>query len=216
MRPTRSVHDLEAAMTHVADTIPYPWPYDGGAGLAPARTALVVTGAQRRWIALDHDGALTRIVGCADALRPLGVAVVFVTHVRSGHARRPGADLPLATDTDAVLAVRAAEGDLVVDTPAHDGFLSGRLDHELRARRRDHLLFAGFGAEVLLDSTLRSANDRGYECLTLADAAVPFDPETGARALASITMSGGIFGAVGTTGAVLAAFGVTAPEEVPR
>ena len=203
-------------MTHVADTIPYPWPYDGTAGLAPSRTALVVTGAQARWTALDHDGALARIVGCADALRTLGVAVVFVTHARSAHARRPGADLPLATDPDASLAVQPADDDLVVDTPAHDGFLSGRLDHELRARGRDHLLFAGFGAEVLLDSTLRSANDRGYECLTLADAAVPFDPLTGARALDSITMSGGIFGAVGTTGAVLAAFSVTAPEEVPR
>jgi nicotinamidase-related amidase len=203
-------------MTHVADTIPYPWPYDGEAGLDPSRTALVVTGAQERWTALDTDGALARIVGCAGVLRSLGVTIVFVTHARSPHARRPGTDLPLATDADATLAVRIEPGDLVVDTPAHDGFLSGRLDHELRARSRDHLLFAGFGAEVLLDSTLRSANDRGYECLTLADAAVPFDSETGARALNSITMSGGIFGAVGTTRAVLAAFGVTASEEVSR
>ena len=203
-------------MTHVADTIPYPWPYDGAAGLEPSRTALVVTGVQERGTALDTDGALARIVTFAEALRPLGVTIVFLTHARSPHARRPGADLPLATDPDAALAVRVEVGDVVVDTPAHDGFLSGRLDHELRARGRDHLLFAGFGAEVLLDSTLRSANDRGYECLTLSDAAVPFDPETGARALNSITMSGGIFGAVGTTRAVLAAFGVAAPEEVSR
>ncbi len=72
------------------------------------------------------------------------------------------------------------------------------------------MLLAGFASELLLDSTLRSANDRGYECLTLSDAVAPFDPDVGERALASITMSGGIFGAVGTTAAVLDALCVPA------
>ncbi len=201
-------------MDHVADTIPYPWPYDGAAGLAPARTALVVTGAQRRFSILDHDGALDDIVELADALRRRGVLIVFVRHVRATHARRRGAVLPEGADPDAELNVRPTDADLVVETPAHDGFLSGRLDHELRTRRLDHLLFAGIGAEVMLDSTLRSANDRGYECLTIADATVPFDAATGIRALSSITMSGGIFGAVGTTHAVLTAYGAIEPEEI--
>ena len=53
--------------------------------------------------------------------------------------------------------------------------------------------------------TVRSANDRGYECLTLSDATAPLDGATGARELHSVTMSGGIFGAVGTSDGLLAA-----------
>ena len=51
-------------------------------------------------------------------------------------------------------------------------------------------------------STLATGNDRGYECLALADASAAHDPAVGARALNSITMSGGIFAAVGTTTAL--------------
>jgi nicotinamidase-related amidase len=54
-------------------------------------------------------------------------------------------------------------------------------------------------------STLRSANDRGYECLTIADACLAADTETQRGAISSIEMSGGIFGAVGSTDAVIAA-----------
>jgi nicotinamidase-related amidase len=198
-------------MAHVADTIPYPWPYDGT--VDPSHLALIVTGAQARWSALD-DGTLAVIGQLADTLRVLDVLVVHVRHARPGQAGRPGRDLPERGEPDWELALPTARGDLVIDTPAHDAFLSGWLDVELRARRRTHLLLTGLGAEVMADSTLRSANDRGYECLTLVDATVPFDPVTGARALASITMSGGIFGAVGSTAAVLAALGAPAAEEI--
>jgi Isochorismatase family len=64
-------------------------------------------------------------------------------------------------------------------------------------------LMAGFGAEVTVDCTLRTANDQGYECLVLVDAYAPFDRSTGDHALSSVTMSGGIFGALGTTTALL-------------
>jgi nicotinamidase-related amidase len=112
------------------------------------------------------------------------------------------------------LASEPEPDDVVVDTHTHYGFLGSRLEVELRARRRDHLLIAGFGAETLVGSTLRSANDRGFECLTLADAAFPLDAHTGERELASITMSGGIFGAVGSTRAVVVAYGASLEEEV--
>jgi nicotinamidase-related amidase len=197
----------------VADTIPYPWPYDGPDGLVPARCALVVVGVQRHWSWLDAEASVDRITEFADTLRARGVQVVFLRHGRLPSARRPGADLPLAGTADAALVVEPHEDDLVIDASTHDGFLATTLDAELRARGRDHLLFAGFAAETVLDSTLRSANDRGYECLTLRDAAVPFDRTTGTRALASITMSGGIFGAVGSTVAVVAALGDTVQEE---
>jgi nicotinamidase-related amidase len=200
-------------MSHVEDTIPYPWPFDGAAGLVPERTALVVCGLQQQWAA-PADDAAAALTDVADALRRLGVQVVFVRHARMVHAARPGPDLPALGSPAAALATVPKAGDVVIDTHAHDGFLGSRLDAELVARGRDHLLFAGFGSETLVDSTLRSANDRGFECLTLRDSVMPFHPDTGARALSSITMSGGIFGAVGSTRAVLAAYGVPVEEEV--
>jgi nicotinamidase-related amidase len=200
-------------MTHVEDTIPYPWPFDGGPGLAPERTALVVCGLQQQWAAAN-DPAAAALVHLADALRRRGVLVVFVRHARVSQAARPGTDLPAIGSSGAPLATVPGAGDVVVDTHTHDGFLGSRMEAELRAHGRDHLLFAGFAAETLVDSTLRSANDRGFECLTLEDATIPFDPGTGARALVSITMSGGIFGAIGSTRAVVAAYGASEEEEL--
>jgi nicotinamidase-related amidase len=50
---------------------------------------------------------------------------------------------------------------------------------------------------------MRAANDRGYECLLVEDAVCSYDEDLTAAALSSIQMSGGIFGAVGTTDAVI-------------
>jgi nicotinamidase-related amidase len=199
----------------VAETIPYPWPYDDDAGLVPSRCALVIVGLQERWRALDTDSAVERIVELARVLRTRGVLVVHVRHARLPWRRRPGADLPDVGDPGVAPLLAPAAPDLVVDASTHDGFLDTTLDAQLRAHGRDHLVLVVFAAETLLDSTLRSANDRGYECLTVRDLAIPFDPATGERALASITMSGGIFGAIGSTDAVVAALGVPQEEHTP-
>ena len=196
----------------VADTIPYPWPYDDDAGLAPSRCALVIVGLQERWRALDTNAAVERITELAQILRTRGVLVVHVRHARLPWRRRPGRDLPTLGDPDVAPLLAPAAVDVVVEASTHDGFLDTTLDAQLRAHGRDHLVLVGLAAETLVDSTLRSANDRGYECLTVRDLAIPFDPATGERALASITMSGGIFGAVGSTDAVVAALGVTQEE----
>jgi biuret amidohydrolase len=191
---------------HVVDTIPYPWPYDGADGLAPEGLALVVAGAQQHWAGTgDTTAVLERIDALSGSLRALGVLIVFIRHARPEHPRRARTDLPARTDSGWLFALVPHDEDLVVDASACDGFFSDLLDLELRSRGRDHLLLAGLAAEVLVDSTLRSANDRGYECLTLRDAVGPLQPDTGERVLASVTMSGGIFGAVGTSDAVFAA-----------
>jgi nicotinamidase-related amidase len=196
-------------MLPVAGTVPYPWPYDAEHGVDPARFALVVTGAQKRWAPLATASVVANVDAIATLMRDIGGFVVFVRHGRPAHAR-PDAELPETGSADWELVSTPRAGDVVVDVAAHDAFLTGSLDLELRARGCDHLLLAGYASEMLLDSTLRSANDRGYECLTISDAVGPFEPGVAQRALASITMSGGIFGAVGTTPAVLDALCVTA------
>ena len=92
---------------------------------------------------------------------------------------------------------------MVVDCVGMSGFSGSALDVELRRRGIDRLAIGGLGLESAVYSTLGAANDRGYECLALTDAVAFHDSSVGRRALASITMSGGIFGALGTTTALL-------------
>jgi nicotinamidase-related amidase len=92
----------------------------------------------------------------------------------------------------------AWSADAVVEPFGWDGFHGTPLDAQLRAAGREHLLFAGWWLETAVHSTMRSANDRGYECLLATDLVVGLDPTTTAGAISSIHMSGGIFGATGS------------------
>jgi nicotinamidase-related amidase len=189
----------------VEGTEPYPWPYDGR--LDPRRLALLVLGAQWAWRDRSQraDEVTATVEGLAAGLRAAGALVVLVRHhrspLRAGAGVRP--DLPPARGSPAAaLALDVAMADCVVDAGGNNAFFASELDGVLRAAGRDQLCLAGFGAEATVDSTIRSANDRGYECLLLTDAVAPFDDATGARAISSVTMSGGIFGAIGTSRAV--------------
>lgn len=191
----------------VADTDPYPWPWNGV--LDPTRLCLVVAGAQRVHAAASptaHDVAEV-IDAVALAVRRSGGTVCHLRHtaptsVGTGR-RRPL--LPELGEEGWAPVLRPSHDDLVVTATGHDGFCGSGLDLELRARGIELVVAVGMAAEVAVSCTVRSANDRGYECLTLSDAVAPLDPATGARELHSITMSGGIFGAVGTSEALLSA-----------
>lgn len=169
---------------HVADTDPYPWPYDGR--LAGDHVAVVLAGWDESWRdrSIDPAAAHASCTSLAIAASAGGALVVGVAH--RGAARLP---LPVSAEWSHADGI--------------DGFHGSRLDGLLRRARRSHLLLAGFGLEGPVHSTLRSANDRGYECLLVVDAAAPLTHELPAAAAKTVTMSGGIFGAVGTTSAVL-------------
>ena len=173
---------------HLSGTQPYPWPYDGI--LDPARLALVVAGGQAWWAArtVDPEEVLATLRIAAKVVREAGGVVVVLRHA----LRHP---------TGEPVFVPAAD-DVVVDCAGMSGFSAGGLDGELRRRGIDRLAVGGLGMETAVYSTLGAANDRGYECLALADASAFHDADVGPRALASITMSGGIFAAVGTTTAL--------------
>lgn len=194
-------------MSHVADTTPYAWPYDGV--IDPARTALVVTGCDARWTAAvtDADAVVSTIAVLRRSLSPLGVLTVLVGHT-APDARRGPPEGPPASPL--ITVPRPVGDDVALMAAGIDGFYGSALDAVLTRAHRTHLLVAGFGFETTVHSTLRRANDRGYECLVVADACADIDPSLRRSSISSIEMSGGIFGAVGTSDAVLAAVGAGA------
>src|SRR4051812_545352 len=178
----------------VAATDPYPWPYSGLP--APSRIALVEAGADPHWVARCPAASVVataeRLLLVATTMRAAGGAVVHLAH--DIPARAPATGSPYLEPSSLW-----EPDDLVVAAGGIDGFFGSILDRDLRARGCDHLVVGGFGLEGPVHSTLRSANDQGYECLLLTDASAALDERQVATSLSMVTMSGGIFGALGTS-----------------
>lgn len=96
-------------------------------------------------------------------------------------------------------------GELVIDKPGKGAFHATALDAELTVRGITSLVVTGVTTEVCVHTTVREANDRGYECLVLADCVGSYFPEFHRAGLAMITAQGGIFGWVAPSPAFLAA-----------
>lgn len=177
---------------HVVDTEPYAWPYDGR--VDGAHLALVAAGWDESWAdrSTDPGGAAATVASLAAAVVEVGGAVVVVAHGAADPGPQP-TPLPLGVAHRSVTAAGI------------DGFWGSPLDAVLRADGRTHLLVVGHGIEGPVHSTLRSANDRGYECLLVVDACSALTTDLPPAAAKTVTMSGGIFGAIGRSGAVLAA-----------
>ncbi len=98
-----------------------------------------------------------------------------------------------------------APGEPVIDKPGKGAFFATDLHAILANRGIRQLVVAGVTTEVCVSTTVREANDRGYDCLVLADCTASYRPEFHDSALAMVSAQGGIFGWVGTSEDVLAA-----------
>ena len=94
-------------------------------------------------------------------------------------------------------------GELVVDKPGKGSFHGTHLQQELVARGVTSLVVTGVTTEVCVHTTVREANDRGYECLVLSDCVGSYFPEFQRVGLAMIAAQGGIFGWVAPSAAFL-------------
>ncbi|UVC11704.1 cysteine hydrolase [Rhizobium sp. TH2] len=94
------------------------------------------------------------------------------------------------------------DGEVVIDKPGKGMFWATGLDGTLAERGITHLIFAGVTTEVCVQTSMREANDRGFECLLVEDATESYFAEFKTAAIEMIVAQGGIVGWVAPLGAL--------------
>lgn len=112
-------------------------------------------------------------------------------------AGEPGAEI--------IPALAPAPGEVVIDKPGKGAFYATPLSDVLAAKGLRQLIFAGVTTEVCVLSTMREANDRGFDCLLASDATESYFPDFRDAAIAMIRAQGGIVGWTAPTGTILEA-----------
>jgi nicotinamidase-related amidase len=179
--------------------------------------------------ALGNDVGLLRsaIAPTAQVLKACRAAGVFVVHTREGH--RPDlSDLAPAKRVrgkfatgigdpgpmgrilvrgepghDIVPELFPTAGEPVIDKPGKGAFYATDLEAMLRSRGIAQLIVCGVTTEVCVNTTVREANDRGFDCLVLEDCTGSYFPEFQRAGIAMIKAQGGIFGWVANSAALI-------------
>ena len=193
----------------VTSAQPYAWPYHGR--LDAARCALIAcVDPTWRVAGPQSDRADELLDSLATALGEAGGCVIAVTRApMRGPAR-------IESSPRAMSATLGPAASVELRAAGTSAFHGSELDPLLRGGGHSDLLLAGWGLEGPVHSTMRAANDRGYECLLVADACTSLAPGLAFAACEMVRFSGGIFGAFADCADVIEVLGAAAGTATDR
>ena len=175
----------------------------------PVIAALLAAWRERGWpVVHTREAHRPDLSDCPPAKRLRGAPTLRIGDIgpmgRLLVAGEPGSDI--------VAAVAPEPGEIVVDKPGKGMFWATGLHETLQAGGITHLVFTGVTTEVCVQTSMREANDRGYDSLLVEDGTESYFPEFKAATLAMIAAQGAIVGWHAPSSALLRALREPSPR----
>lgn len=170
--------------------------------IVPTCRAVLAAWRRAGWLVLHtREAHLPDLSDCPPAKRNRGNP-----SLRIGDAGPMGRILVAGEPGSQIIdALAPAPGELVIDKPGKGMFWATGLHEKLQARGVTHLIFMGVTTEVCVQTSMREANDRGYDSLVLEDCTESYFPAFKAATLEMIRAQGAIVGWTARSEALLAA-----------